>query len=126
VKGAPAGKLMVAVNNTGGPLADKRVRLALYAAIDRTAWIDGIAAGYAVPIGSHASPNIGEPYYADLTDVNPHDPNKARQLLQQAGQPNLTLRLAQIPYPYAIRGTDILASQLKAVGVALSGEFHKF
>jgi peptide/nickel transport system substrate-binding protein len=58
-----------------------------------------MSAGYAVPIGSHASPNDGEPYYADMTDVNPYDPNKAKQLLQQAGQTKLTLRLAQIPYP---------------------------
>ena len=126
VKGAPAGKVMVAVNNSQGPLADKRVRQALYAAIDRTAWIDGIAAGYGVPIGSHASPNDGEPYSADMTAVNTYDPNKARALLQQAGQSGLTLRLAQIPYPYAIRGTDILASQFKAIGVSLTAEPMEF
>jgi peptide/nickel transport system substrate-binding protein len=126
VKGAPAGKLMVAVNNTRGPLADKRVRQALYMAIDRRAWIDGIAAGYGVPIGSHASPNDGEPYYADMTSVNPYDPSKAKELLQQAGHTNLTLRLAQIPYPYAIRGTDILTSQLKAIGVSLTVEPMEF
>jgi peptide/nickel transport system substrate-binding protein len=127
VKGAAFGKTMVSVNNTAGPLADKRVRQALYAAIDRQAWIDGVAGGYAVPIGSHATPNDGEPYYADMTSVNSYDVAKARQLLQDAGQTNLTLRLAQITsLPYAVRGTDILISQLQAIGVALNVQPMEF
>lgn len=126
-KGAGVGKTMVSVNETSGPLADKRVRQALYAAIDRQAWIDGIMAGYAVPIGSHATPNDGEPYYVDTTATNPYDPNKAKQLLAEAGQSNLTLRLAQITaFPYAVRGTDILNSQLQAVGVTLKVEPMEF
>ncbi len=127
VKGAPFGKTMISVNNTGGPLADKRVRQALYAAIDRKAWIDGVAGGFAVPIGSHATPNDGEPYYVDETSVNAFDPNKAKQLLQQAGQSNLTLRLAQVTsLPYALRGADILVSQLQNVGVTLKVEPMEF
>jgi peptide/nickel transport system substrate-binding protein len=121
VKGAPSGKFMVSVNNeTSGPLADTRVRQALYAAIDRQAWITGVGADdVAVQIGSHAAPNNGEPYYSDMTAVNAHDPTKARKLLAAASQDNLKLRLAQIPYPYAVRGTDILASQLQTIGVTL-------
>jgi peptide/nickel transport system substrate-binding protein len=127
VKGAAAGKVMVSINETSGPLADPRVRQALYAAIDRKAWIDGIYAGYAVPIGSHATPNDGEPYYVDMTGVNTYDPNKAKQLLSAAGQSNLTLRLAQISgFPYAVRGTDILSSQLQAIGVSLKVEPMEF
>ena len=120
IKGDPTGKVMVSVNNKSGPLANTQVRQALYAAIDKKAWIDGIQAGYAVPIGSHSAPNGGEPYYVDENSVNPFDVNKAKQLLSAAGQSNLTLRLAQISaFPYAVRGTDILQSQLKAIGVTL-------
>jgi peptide/nickel transport system substrate-binding protein len=120
IRGAPAGKVMVSVNETSGPLSDVRVRRALYAAIDRKAWIDGVYYGFAEPIGSHASPNEGEPYYADMTGVNTFDPAKARQLLEAAGQRNLKLRLAQISsFPYAVTGSDILTSQLQAVGVTL-------
>ncbi|MDQ3811495.1 MAG: ABC transporter substrate-binding protein, partial [Chloroflexota bacterium] len=126
-KGPAAGKAMVSINNTSGPLADKRVRQALYAAIDRKAWIDGITAGYAEPIGSHATPNEGEPYYADMTRVNTFDVARARQLLADAGQSNLTLRLAQISaFPYAVRGTDILLSQLQAIGVTLDVQPMEF
>jgi peptide/nickel transport system substrate-binding protein len=127
ITGAPAGKVMVSVNESSGPLADARVRQALYAAIDRKAWIDGVQAGYGVPIGSHATPNDGEPYYADMTSINPYDPDKAMQLLSAAGQSKLSLRLAQISaFPYAVRGTDILASQLQAIGVSLQVQPMEF
>jgi peptide/nickel transport system substrate-binding protein len=110
---------MISINQTSGPLADKRVRQALYAAIDRQAYIDGYYAGLAVTIGSHATPNDGEPYYADMTGVNTFDPNKAIQLLAAAGQAGLKLRLAQISFPPYPALTDILGSQLQAVGVQL-------
>jgi peptide/nickel transport system substrate-binding protein len=127
LKGAASGKVMVSVNETSGSLADVRVRQALYAAIDRKAWIDGFFAGLAEPIGSHASPNDGEPYYADMLSVNTFDPNKAKQLLSAAGQTNLKLRLAQISaFPYAVRLTDILASQLQDVGVTLDVQPMEF
>jgi peptide/nickel transport system substrate-binding protein len=127
IKGASSGKVMVSINEASPPLNDKRVRQALYAAIDRKAWIDGYFAGLADPIGSHASPNDGEPYYADMTSVNSFDPSKAKQLLADAGQTNLKLRLAQISaFPYAVRLTDIFASQLQAVGVALDVQPMEF
>src|SRR5579859_7975751 len=126
VKGAASGKVMISVNETSGPLADKRVRQALYAAIDRQAYIDGYYAGLAVPIGSHATPNDGEPYYADMLSVNTLDPNKARQLLAAAGQTNLKLRLAQISFPPYPALTDILLSQLQTVGVQLDVQTMEF
>ena len=127
MRGAPSGKVMVSVNETSGPLADKRVRQALYAAIDRKAWIDAFFLGYAEPIGSHASPNDGEPYYADMTGVNAFDPAKAKQLLEAAGVSNLKLRLAQISaFPYAVRLTDVFASQLQAIGVQLDVQPMEF
>jgi peptide/nickel transport system substrate-binding protein len=97
------------MNNARGPLHDARVRRAISLAIDRKAWIDGVAAGFAVPIGSHAVPNNGEPYYVDTTAINKHDPVQAKQLLQQAGfGSGLTLRLAQISaFSYAVRGKDV-------------------
>jgi peptide/nickel transport system substrate-binding protein len=126
-KGAASGKAMISINEASAPLNDKRVRQALYAAIDRQAYIDGFYAGLAVPIGSHASPNDGEPYYADLTSVNTFDPARAKQLLESAGQENLKLRLAQVSsFPYAVSFTDILTSQLQAIGVQLDVQPMEF
>ena len=118
LEGAPVGKTGVYINNAR--IKDPNVRKAIYAGIDRKAWIDGIQAGYAVPIGSHSVPNDTEPYYVDETSVNAYDVNKAKQLLQQAGATGLTITLAQITdFPYAVRGTDILASEMKDIGVTL-------
>jgi peptide/nickel transport system substrate-binding protein len=127
VKGPASGKFMISINEASAPLNDKRVRQALYAAIDRQAYIDGYHAGLAVPIGSHATPNDGEPYYADMTAVNTFDPAKAKELLESAGQDALKLRLAQVSsFPYAVRYTDILGSQLQAVGVQLDVQPMEF
>jgi peptide/nickel transport system substrate-binding protein len=127
VKGPASGKFMVSINQASAPLNDKRVRQALYAAIDRQAYIDGYHAGLAVPIGSHSSPNDGEPYYADMTGVNTFDPTKAKQLLASAGQDSLKLRLAQVSsFPYAVSYTDILTSQLQAIGVQLDVQPMEF
>src|SRR5215470_6228075 len=52
---------------------------------------------------------------------------RARQLLTEAGYPNgLTLRASLIPFAYARRGGDILASQLADVGIKLQPENVEF
>jgi peptide/nickel transport system substrate-binding protein len=126
-EGKPTGKIMVAMNNAAGPTKDLRVRQAISYAIDRKAFIDGIEQGHAVPIGTHAVPNDSEPYYADLTGVYKQDKQKAKDLLAQAGYPNgLTLRISLIPFAYARRGGDILASQLQDVGIKLEPQNVEF
>ncbi|MGH7912183.1 MAG: ABC transporter substrate-binding protein [Candidatus Dormibacteraceae bacterium] len=126
-QGAPTGKIIVAMNNTSPKLSDVRVRQAISAAIDRSAWIKGVASGYAVPIGSHACPNKGEPYYIDLTKDNPYDLQKAKQLLAAAGQPNLTIGLA-VPTDlwYASPGAQILVSALQQIGVTAQVQDMQF
>src|SRR5207237_3668277 len=53
--------------------------------------------------------------------------NEAEPLLTASGQANLKLRLAQVSaFPYAVSMTDILASQLQAVGVALDVQVMEF
>src|SRR3981189_23404 len=62
-----------------------------------------------------------------MLSVNTYDPGKARQLLAAAGQSNLKLRLAQVTsFPYAARLSDILGSQLQAVGVTLDVQPMEF
>ncbi|HSR22128.1 MAG TPA: ABC transporter substrate-binding protein [Candidatus Eisenbacteria bacterium] len=127
LEGRPTGKIMVAMNNAAGPTKDVRVRQAISYAIDRKAFIDGIEQGHAVPIGSHAVPNDSEPYYTDLTGVYKQDKQKARQLLADAGYAGgLTLRISLIPFAYARRGGDILASQLQDVGIKLQVQNVEF
>ena len=127
LEGKPTGKILVAMNNAAGPTRDVRVRQAISYALDRKAFIDGIQQGHAVAIGSHAVPNDSEPYYIDLTGIYKPDKAKARQLLSDAGYPNgLTLRASLIPFAYARRGGDILASQLADVGITIQPQNVEF
>ena len=114
--GSTAGKGVLSINNRKAPLNDVRVRRAITHAIDRKAFIDGAQEGLGKPIGSHFAPtDIG---YQDLTGMYPHNPDKARALLKEAGITgplNLTLTLP--PPAYARKGGEIIAAQLAKVGI---------
>ena len=114
--GGTEGKTIVAINNKRKPFDDVRVRRAIAAAIDRKAIIDGAMEGYGAPIGSHLVPS--DAGYLDLTGMSPHDPEKAKRLLKEAGVAtplNVTLTLP--PPQYARKGGEIVAAQLAKVGI---------
>ena len=111
-------KTILAINNARKPLNDVRVRRAIAAAIDRKAVIQGAADGLGVPIGSHYVP--GAFGYVDTTGINPHDIEKARRLLAEAGvKTPLTLTTTLPPTPYARQGGEVIAAQLAKVGIQL-------
>ncbi|MBR0750564.1 ABC transporter substrate-binding protein [Bradyrhizobium jicamae] len=113
--GGSKAKTIVAINERKKPLDDVRVRRAILAAIDRKAMIDGAADGFGTPIGSFYTP--GSLGFVDTTGINPYDPEKAKQLLKEAGVTNLELSLKLPPPPYARAGGEILAAQLAKVGI---------
>ncbi len=110
-------KTVVGINNKRKPLDDVRVRRAIAYAIDRSAVIGGAMNGLGTPIGSHYTPL--EPGYIDLTSMYPHDPEKAKALLKEAGVTTpLQLSLILPPVPnYARQGGQIVAAQLAEVGI---------
>jgi peptide/nickel transport system substrate-binding protein len=114
--GGTEGKTILAMNNKKKPLDDIKVRRAIAYAIDRKAIIDGAQNGLGTPIGSHLTPN--DPGYVDLTAQYPHDPAKAKVLLQEAGvQTPLQLSLILPPPAYARKGGEIIAAELAEVGI---------
>jgi peptide/nickel transport system substrate-binding protein len=115
IVGSTEGETILAMNNAKAPLDDIRVRRAISHAIDRQAIIDGAMFGYGTPIGSHFAPH--HPAHVDLTAMSEFDPDAARALLDEAGVSDLRLRLALPPPSYARRGGEIIASQLRAVGI---------
>jgi peptide/nickel transport system substrate-binding protein len=116
VVGTTEGETILAINNARAPFDDIRVRQAIAHAIDRQAIIDGAMFGYGTPIGSHFAPH--HPAYVDLTGMSEYDPEKSRALLAEAGlAEGFSTTLALPPPSYARRGGEIVASQLRAVGI---------
>ena len=119
-------EVILSTNNSRKPFNDVRVRRAMAHAIDRKALIEGAMSGYGVPIGSHMDP--GNPYYVDLTKTYPYDPQRAKQLLEEAGYPNGFEAILKLPerYAYAKRSGEIIADMLSKVGIQLKIELTEW
>lgn len=116
IVGTTEGETILAMNNARKPFDDIRVRQAIAHAIDRGAIIEGAMFGYGTPIGTHFAPH--NPAYQDLTAMSAYDPARSRALLAEAGYPDgFDVTLALPPPSYARRGGEIVAAQLRAVGI---------
>jgi len=116
VAGNTEGEIVAGLNAARKPLDDPRVRRALMHAVDRKALVEGAYSGFGQPIGSHFSPN--HPAFKDMTGVVPHDVEKAKALLAEAGYGNgldLTLKAPQMAY--ASRSAELIAAMLSEAGV---------
>ena len=116
LKGNTEGETILSTNNKMEPFTDVRVRKALAHAIDRQAIIDGAMFGLGTPIGTHFAPH--NPDYVDLTGNSAYDPELAKSLLAEAGFPDGFTTTLKLPPPsYARRGGEIIAAQLREVGI---------
>ncbi len=114
--GSTEGETILAMNNKLPPFDNKIVRQAVAHAIDRQAIIDGAMFGLGTPIGTHFAPH--NPDYVDLTAQSAYDPEKAKTLLAEAGLADGFTTTLKLPPPsYARRGGEIIAAQLRAVGI---------
>src|SRR6185436_7757644 len=100
VTGVPElGYQMIPLNVANGPkskaLADARVRQALDLAIDRDALVKAVFNNEYIPGNQWVSPTSY--YYNAKYPVRKRDVAKAKQLLREAGQPNLTFTLIVPP-----------------------------
>ncbi|MDA5556624.1 ABC transporter substrate-binding protein [Shimia sp. MMG029] len=114
--GSSEGETILSTNNKMPPLDNVKVRKAIAHAIDRSAIIDGAMFGLGTPIGTHFAPH--NPDYVDLTGNSQYDPELSKKLLAEAGfADGFTTTLKLPPPSYARRGGEIIAAQLRAVGI---------
>lgn len=119
--GLTTDKGTLAFNNARAPLNDERVREALRLAIDHEALLETLGAGQELfsPI-----PPL-DPGYEDLSDTISYDPDRARELLAEAGAENLDLTLT-IPSVYPTSIPTFLVSSFADIGVTLQVESVDF
>lgn len=116
LSGSTEGETILAMNNKLPPFDNPLVRQAVSLAIDRNAIIDGAMFGYGTPIGSHFAPH--HPDYIDLTDNSAFDVEGAKALMAEAGfADGFTTSLKLPPPSYARRGGEIIAAQLREIGI---------
>ncbi len=116
IVGNTEGETILSTNNKMPPFDNVKVREAMAHAIDRQAIIDGAMFGLGTPIGTHFAPH--NPDYVDLTTGSAYDPEKAKALLAEAGfAEGFTTTLKLPPPSYARRGGEIIAAQLREVGI---------
>lgn len=116
--GSTEGETILSTNNMKPPFDNVLVRRAIAHAINRQEIIDGAMFGQGTPIGTHFAPHNAD--YIDLTGAYAYDVAKAKALLAEAGFADgfeATLRLP--PPSYARRGGEIIAAQLREVGINL-------
>lgn len=119
VIGSTEGETILSINNKRPPFDNAMVRQAIAHAIDRKAIIDGAMFGLGTPIGTHFAPHHPA-YVKETIDTYPYDPEKAKALLAEAGfKDGIKAKIHLPPPTYARRGGEILASQLRAVGIDL-------
>ncbi|MDL9937289.1 ABC transporter substrate-binding protein [Gordonia sp. ABSL1-1] len=110
------------INENIKPLGDVRVRQAINYAIDKKSIIDNILDTDVAPLAGQA---IAEPYDSINKSLSayPYDPQRARQLLAEAGYPNgfdTELSLTTGSYVAQDPVSQVLAKQLGAVGIKVN------
>ncbi|GAA3721507.1 peptide/nickel transport system substrate-binding protein [Spinactinospora alkalitolerans] len=123
IEGTTNGEVVLALNNSRAPLDDVRVRRAVNHAVDREALLDTVWAGHGTLIGSMVPPT--DPWYQGLSGYE-HDPQRARELLAEAGQEDLALEFRVPNLPYAVASAQVIQSQLRQVGITAEIDVLEF
>jgi peptide/nickel transport system substrate-binding protein len=116
VIGTTEGETVLGMNNKKPPFDNPEVRQAVAHAIDRKSLIDGAMFGFGTSIGSFFPSH--HPAYIDLTAETAYDSELAKKLLAEAGHPDGFKTTLKLPPPtYARRGGEIIAAELREIGI---------
>lgn len=107
------------LNNAVAPFDNELVRQAMCYAVDKDALLAMTADGHGTKVGSSMYPSFTKYYDASLADAYPHDVDKARELLAQAGYPDGFTFTIKVPSNYTphVNVALVLKEQLAEVGI---------
>ncbi|WP_045387090.1 ABC transporter substrate-binding protein [Falsirhodobacter sp. alg1] len=113
----------LAYNTTQAPFDNPEVRTALNMAMNKQAIVDAVFQGTGVVAKNPLPPTMWS--YNDAVEDNAYDPEKAKQMLADAGVENLDMEVwampVQRPYmPNARRVAELIQSDFAQVGVNVS------
>lgn len=108
--------LVLAMNTSRSPLSDLRVRQAINSAIHKQEVLD-VAYGGGMPVGTFM--DASDPYYVDFTSLYPYNPEKAKELLRDAGVETDRILEMVLPQNYEphVRAGQIYQEMLQRVGL---------
>lgn len=113
--------MYLALNTRSGPFADVDVRRAANYAVDKQAIIDYILGGGTVVVDNPIAPGI---FGYNPGTSYAYDPDKARELLVQAGQPApaVTIWAPAARFPQGVEVVQFVQQQLQEVGFVVDLE----
>ena len=114
-----SGAAVNAINTKKPPLDDVRVRRALVMALDRKSMAEAVLGGMAIP----ATNPYGDGSWVKCTDDGalPYDPEKARALIKEYGQP-VKFKMMFTPTPRGRANGQVFQQMWKSVGAEMEIE----
>ncbi|GGK45187.1 ABC transporter substrate-binding protein [Streptomyces flaveus] len=113
--GAGMNHLFLLFNTAHKPFDDVRVRQALHYAIDTEKMIQAALRGHGKPASSFL--NEGNPSYRKARTVYSYDPDKARELLREAGVSGMTVNLMAVNVSWIVDCLPTIKASWDAIGV---------
>ena len=117
IEGTTNGEVVLSFNHSSKTMQSKPLRQAIRHAIDHQALVDTCWAGKGELIGSMVPPT--DPWHEDRTGDFPHDLEKAKALVEEAGV-DKALRLRVPALPYATECGQVVKSQLEEAGLTVT------
>jgi peptide/nickel transport system substrate-binding protein len=104
------------MNTEIAPFDNVEVRQAVNFAIDRERIIDQVFGGSAEISTQFWTPSAPG-YDASLNEAYPYDPDKATEMLKEAGAAGASFEISVIPFPANISAAEIVRNNLEEVGL---------